>query len=399
MKRTESDNNELLWDSSNNVFMQYSPISERWLPKMPSKWDMGDASFSPANYRSYQDVVLNNQPAPKPAAETGGYTPSPAKRFGGLGPEQFPSIQLSNGQMSTMGIPMPWRNKTKTEGTTLASNPQVRQTQIPYGQNVKTVTEPQTENNRQIQVQNKNNALTQQNSDRGATLQPIQAEMPRFKDAERKADGYITRSINRHNLPQSVNRVIDYAGSNLSESDWRDMNNELNPWKDSKIMGKVMEQIPDGSIKVNIDPNQGYPGTYIVNKGITYSSPTISSHEQMEELTHAAQHSFYGDKFDDINLANTELEAKFIDDYIKYVTTRKEGYDILTTYDFIPPGTQEYESFLEKIYNQGGMLPEDIKEYHRWGGFMPQNKTSDGSSYDKNIPSKFAEEFFRIKPK
>ena len=66
---------------------------------------MGDASFSPANYRSYQDVVLNNQPALKPAVETGGYTPSPAKRFGGLGPEQFPSIQLSNGQMTTMGIP------------------------------------------------------------------------------------------------------------------------------------------------------------------------------------------------------------------------------------------------------------------------------------------------------
>ena len=98
MKRTESGNDELLWDKDNKVFMQYSPISERWLPKMPSKWDMGDASFSPASYRSYQDVVLNNQPASNPAAETGGIPPLQSNVLEGLVRSSFRRYSYPTGK-------------------------------------------------------------------------------------------------------------------------------------------------------------------------------------------------------------------------------------------------------------------------------------------------------------
>ena len=297
--------------------------------------------------------------------------------------------------MTQIGIPMPWKNKTKTEGTTLASNPQVRQIQIPYGQNVKTVTEPQTGNDRQIQAQNENNASMQQNSDRGATLQPIQAEMPYFKDAERKADGYITRSINRHNLPQSINRIINYADSNPSDDEWQQLRTNLGPINGSSVMEKITNNIPEGSIAVNIDKNQIYPGVYLSEKGVYYQSPNADMKTQLEELTHAAQNKFYGDKFDNINLANTEFEAKFIDDYAKYIGLSKEDKEIIANHLCLSPDARDNEvrdliNFFEKIYEQGCMKPEDIEEYHRIGKRMPQDKAYDNSSYDGTINPEFA---------
>lgn len=49
--------NDLLWDDKRNIHMQYSPMSDRWLPVTISPWDIDKPEYQPQNLDNYNDVM------------------------------------------------------------------------------------------------------------------------------------------------------------------------------------------------------------------------------------------------------------------------------------------------------------------------------------------------------
>ena len=48
---------DLLWDDKRNIHMQYSPMSDRWLPVTISPWDIDKPEYQPQNLDNYNDVM------------------------------------------------------------------------------------------------------------------------------------------------------------------------------------------------------------------------------------------------------------------------------------------------------------------------------------------------------
>lgn len=63
-------NNDLLWDSSRNIYMRYSPFSNQWLPYQVPIWDIDSPEYNPKNLKEYNQVMNQRekayQPQPKP---------------------------------------------------------------------------------------------------------------------------------------------------------------------------------------------------------------------------------------------------------------------------------------------------------------------------------------------
>lgn len=54
---------DLLWDDKRNVYMQYSPFSDRWLPTTISPWEIDKPEFQPQNLNNYNDVIKQKERA------------------------------------------------------------------------------------------------------------------------------------------------------------------------------------------------------------------------------------------------------------------------------------------------------------------------------------------------
>lgn len=55
--------NDLLWDDKRNIHMQYSPMSDRWLPVTISPWDIDKPEYQPQNLDNYNEVMEQKERA------------------------------------------------------------------------------------------------------------------------------------------------------------------------------------------------------------------------------------------------------------------------------------------------------------------------------------------------
>ena len=53
------DPNKLYWDEENQVYMQYSPISDKFLAKRVSLWDIDKEEYNPNNLPRYSVESAN----------------------------------------------------------------------------------------------------------------------------------------------------------------------------------------------------------------------------------------------------------------------------------------------------------------------------------------------------
>ena len=56
-------NNDLLWDSSRNIYMRYSPFSNQWLPYQVPLWDIDSPEYKPENLDEYNQVMSQKEKA------------------------------------------------------------------------------------------------------------------------------------------------------------------------------------------------------------------------------------------------------------------------------------------------------------------------------------------------
>lgn len=54
---------DLLWDDKRNIHMQYSPMSDRWLPVTISPWDIDKPEYQPQNLDNYNEVMEQKERA------------------------------------------------------------------------------------------------------------------------------------------------------------------------------------------------------------------------------------------------------------------------------------------------------------------------------------------------
>lgn len=290
MKNSElvKDPDKIYWDEENQVYMQYSPISDRFLPKKISVWDIEDDKYNPKNL-------------PKYSAEVG------KRPFYDLYKQKNKNNQYINLYPTNL----------KREDNLLSSMNN-KYSAVPY--NVKE--DKETKQNSQKFVYSSNNNTVnglENNKQKGIMKNDYSEDIDTlFIEQKYPELGRITN----FNLSKSIPKEM-----------WPHLGNATDYLTENKYGKNLLGILPDKGLHFNYDKNLQVPGrAKWPEKSITFSQIDPELSTQTEELFHQGQYNFYnrnGKRSKDIPAMNLEVEAKVGGDIIKH----KNKYERATEYD------------------------------------------------------------------
>ena len=257
------DPNKLYWDEGNNVYMQYSPVSDRFLVKRVSPWDIDKEEYNPNNLPRYRAESSN----------------SPLYDYNKLQNKtksnKYINLFPSNLQRNSSSFASKYRM--------FSSNP--------YKFNDR-------KNN--LHASNYVSLNTENNHQKGIMQNNY------FEDVDTLA---LTKQY------PELGRITQFSASkSIPKKMWAHLGDGVNYLSSNELGRNLLGLLPYKSLRYIIDQTLTVPGhSSKLNKSITFpqSEPDISS--QVEELFHHGQFNFYdnnGRKSSDIPGMNLEMEAK-----------------------------------------------------------------------------------------
>lgn len=363
MKNSElvKDPDKIYWDEENQVYMQYSPISDRFLPKKISVWEIEDDKYNPKNLPKYSAEV-----GKRPLYDL---YKQEKKRGNNQYINLYPiSLKRDDNLLSSM------YNKCSA---------------IPY--NVKENKEAEQNPQKFVYSSNNNtdNGL-EDNKQKGIMENDYSEDIDTLAIGEKYPElGRITN----FNLSKSVPKEM-----------WPHLGKTTDYLTENKYGKNLLGILPDKGLHFKYDKNLQVPGrAKWPEKSITFSQIDPELSTQTEELFHQGQYNFYnrnGKRSKDIPGMNLETEAKVGVDVIRQIYFPKGSAEDPLFF----PGNEifmgknlnnkynnnlyrKYCEMIERITESGNFTKDNQNTYNEVGNSMPQEKSiHDSRAFNDSIP-------------
>ena len=288
------DPNKLYWDEENQVYMQYSPISDKFLAKRVSLWDIDKEEYNPNNLPRYSVESANKSSDTFDKQET----------------------DKNNNQYVLCS------NSTDTTSKLFPGYDNVLKNSI--------LTEKENMNNSQGPVIKKYEPLDKRIAKQYSTgLNPNQSNKVPQNILGNKGYGIMQNdyfeNIDTLALTKQypeLGRITQFSASKSIPKDmWGHLGDGVNYLSNNEYGERVLNTIPNKTLNYIFDPNLPVPARALwPDRSIIFSQTNPDFSTQAEELFHQGQYNFYnkdGRKSKDIPGINLEVEAKIGEDFIK----------------------------------------------------------------------------------
>ncbi|MBR5323344.1 MAG: hypothetical protein IKV14_00815 [Muribaculaceae bacterium] len=417
----EKDPNKLYWDEENQVYMQYSPISDMFLVRRISPFDIDKEEYNPNNLPRYSGESANKSSDTFDKQET----------------------DKNNNQYVLCS--------SSTDSTSML---------FPGYDNVlknNILTEKENMNNSQGPVIQKYEPLDKRIPKQYSTgLNPNQSNKVPQNILGNKGYGIMKNDYSENvdtlaltkQYPE-LGRITQFSASkSIPKNMWGDLGDGVNYLTNNGYGERVLNTIPNKGLHFGFNKSVQVPAqAKWPEKSIIFSQTNPDFSTQAEELFHQGQYNFYnkdGRKSKDIPAMNLEMEAKTGVDIIKYKGLKNEimeddepliynksvdpnifeGYEdalivfapktgersqqILINENFngsigdkmfmgrdlkdkyIEDLYKRYLSMIKQVSETGIITPQDLDLYNEIGIFLPQEKSNhDSRVFNNSIPPEY----------
>ena len=415
------DPNKLYWDEENQVYMQYSPISDKFLAKRVSLWDIDKEEYNPNNLPRYSVESANKSSDTFDKQET----------------------DKNNNQYVLCS--------SSTDSTSML---------FPGYDNVlknNILTGKENLNNSQGPVIKKYEPLDKRIAKQYSTgLNPNQSNKVPQNILGNKGYGIMqndyfenvdTLALTKQ-YPE-LGRITQFSASkSIPKKMWGDLGDGVNYLSNNEYGERVLNTIPNKGLHFGFNKSLLVPAqAKWPEKSIIFSQSNPDFSTQAEELFHQGQYNFYnknGRRSKDIPAMNLEVEAKVGEDLIKlknkYEETAEYNEPIIYNDTISPeyyegledgiiviaPKTGEkvqqvlinenfngsigdkifmgrdfkdkyiedlykrYLSMIKRVTETKNITPEDVDLYNEIGIFLPQEKSNhDNRPFNVSIPPEY----------
>ena len=365
------DPNKLYWDEENNVYMQYSPISDRFLVKRISPFDIDKDEYNPNNLPRYRGESANKSSNTFDKQETDKNN------------NQY--VLASNSIDTTSKLFPGYDNILKNNILTGKEN--MNNSQGPVIQKYEPL----------------DKRITKQYS---IGLNPNQSNKVPQNILGNKGYGIMTNNYYEdidklalaNNSPY-LNKVSSFNNSNnIYRETWYSIADAANKMGANIYGTKVFNTINPKSINYNYNKNlRTNANTDRANRMINIKNKNPLPGDLIEEWTHMAQNDFYKENFNEYPGLNIEAEAKVIADLIHLKNLKANTLDNMTEI----PGVRifmgandkdgklnlEYLDMLDNVINNDYFTSNDLGTYYKVGEAMSPEKFSKAKrSFERKPP-------------
>ena len=288
------DSNKLYWDEENNVYMQYSPISDRFLVKRISPFDIDKDEYNPNNLPRYRGESANISSNTFDKQET-----------------------YKNNNQYVLGS-----NSIDTTSKLFPGYDNILKNNILTGK--------ENMNNFQGPVIQKYEPLDKRITEQYSIgLNPNQSNKAPQNILGNKGYGIMKNDYSENidtlalakQYPE-LGRTTQFSASKSIPKDmWKHLGDGVNYLNNKEYGERVLNTIPNKTLHYKYDPSLTVPAqAKWPVKSIIYSQTNPDFSIQAEDLFHQGQYNFYnknGRRSKDIPAMNLEVEAKVGEDLIK----------------------------------------------------------------------------------
>ena len=367
----EKDPNKLYWDEENQVYMQYSPISDKFLANRVSLWDIDKEEYNPNNLPRYSVESANKSSDTFDKQET----------------------DKNNNQYVLCS------NSTDTTSKLFPGYDNVLKNSI--------LTEKENMNNSQGPVIKKYEPLDKRIPKQYSTgLNPNQSNKVPQNILGNKGYGIMQNDYFENidtlalaNKSPYLNKITNFNNSNnIYKETWNSIADASNKMVANIYGTKVFNTIKPKSINYNYNKNlSNNANTDRVNRTINIKEKDPLAGDLIEEWIHMAQNDFYKGNLNEYPGLNIEAEAKVIADFIHLKNLKANTFDNMTEI----PGVRifmgandedgklnlEYLDMLDNVINNGYFTSSDLERYYKVGEAMSPEKFSKSKrSFERKPP-------------
>ena len=374
------DPKKLYWDEENNVYMQYSPISDRFLVKRISPFDIDKDEYNPNNLPRYRGESANKLSNTFDKQETD-----------------------KNINQYVLGS-----NSTDTTSKLFPGYDNILKNNILTGK--------ENMNNFQGSVIQKYEPLDKRITKQYSIgLNPNQSNKAPQNILGNKGYGIMKNDYSENidtlaltkKYPE-LGRITQFSASkSIPKKMWRHLGDGTNYLSNNEYGERVLNTIPNKTLHYKYNPNLTVPAqAKWPEKSIIYSQINPDFSIQAEEIFHQGQYNFYNKderRSKDIPGMNLEMEAKTGVDIIRQSNLNKglmedifffPGNEIFIGLDlnnkYIKDLNEKYYEMIERVAEPGYTTKEYLDLYNEIGIFLPQEKSNhDTRPFDDSISPEY----------